>query len=89
MSIRYNLPIALLFTVSVAAQQKITLEDIWQKYAYYPKSPDGFNVLKEGIETINSQRSQETSVTAVAALVSTPFLHGRRSGQQEKSLAWI
>ena len=27
------------------AQPKITLEDLWQNYLYYPKTPDGFNVL--------------------------------------------
>ncbi len=42
------------------AQQKITLEDIWVKYAFYPKSAEGFNVMNDGlhyvdIETIAGQ----------------------------------
>lgn len=48
MNIRYALPVALLLSMGVAAQQTITLEDIWQKYTFYPKSAQGFNVLKDG-----------------------------------------
>ena len=30
------------------AQQKITLEEIWGKYAFMPKTAKGFNVMKDG-----------------------------------------
>lgn len=36
-------------SVFVNAQQKITLEDIWVKYSFYPKSASGFNTLKDGL----------------------------------------
>lgn len=39
----------LIVPVLIFAQQKITLEDIWVKYAFYPKSAQGFNVLKDGL----------------------------------------
>jgi dipeptidyl-peptidase 4 len=31
------------------AQQKITLEDIWSNYSFSPKSAQGFNVMKNGM----------------------------------------
>ena len=49
------LALPLLFT----AQQKLTLEDIWGKYLFMPKTAGGFNVLKDGktyIEVANSQK---------------------------------
>ncbi len=33
----------------INAQQKITLEDIWVKYSFFPKSAAGFNALKDGL----------------------------------------
>ena len=39
-----------IFTFS---QQKVTLEDIWVKYAFYPKSAQGFNVLKDGVSYVD------------------------------------
>jgi dipeptidyl-peptidase 4 len=36
-------------SVCVNAQQKITLEDIWVKYSFFPKSAAGFNTLKDGM----------------------------------------
>ncbi len=33
----------------IFSQQKLNLEDIWAKYAYFPKSAQGFNVLKDGL----------------------------------------
>lgn len=38
----------LLLAVCIQAQQKITLEDIWVKYAFFPQSAQGFNALKDG-----------------------------------------
>ena len=35
------------------SQQKITLDDIWVKYAFYPKSVQGFNVLKDGLSYVD------------------------------------
>ncbi len=40
---------AFLFQISASfAQKTITVEDVWQKYAFYPKSVSGFNFLKDG-----------------------------------------
>ncbi|MDI9341919.1 MAG: S9 family peptidase [Sediminibacterium sp.] len=35
--------------VVALAQQKITLEDLWVKYAFYPKAAGGFNALNDGL----------------------------------------
>ncbi len=32
----------------VFSQQRLSLEEIWGKYSFYPKSAQGFNVLKDG-----------------------------------------
>lgn len=40
--------ILLVFPALIYAQEKITLEDIWIKYAFYPKSAQGFNVMNDG-----------------------------------------
>jgi len=37
-----------LLTISVNAQQEITLEDIWKNYKYYAKSVPGFNFMNDG-----------------------------------------
>lgn len=45
------LTIALLYIVSassLSAQKNITLEEIWQQYAFLPKSVPGFNFMKDG-----------------------------------------
>lgn len=34
------------------AQQKLTLDEIWGKYAFFPKSASGFNVLKNGLNYV-------------------------------------
>jgi dipeptidyl-peptidase-4 len=39
------------------AQQKITLEDLWVKYAFYPKSPAGFNVLNDGLHYVDIEEN--------------------------------
>jgi dipeptidyl-peptidase-4 len=38
------------------AQQKITLEDIWVKYAFYPKSAEGFNVMNDGLHYVDIEQ---------------------------------
>lgn len=55
----------LLFIVPVFifAQQKITLEDIWQKYAFYPKSAQGFNVLKDGLSYVDIEAGPDGAET--------------------------
>lgn len=35
-------------SLAVQAQNKITLEDIWQKYSFMPASPDGYNAMNDG-----------------------------------------
>lgn len=41
------------------SQQKVTLEDIWVKYAYYPKSAQGFNVLKDGLNYLDIESNKD------------------------------
>ncbi len=46
---RYLLPLILLFSISLTAQQKaITLEDIWATYTFSPDGVSGFNFLRDG-----------------------------------------
>lgn len=40
--------VLLILPVIFFAQEKITLEDVWMKYSFYPKSAQGFNVLNDG-----------------------------------------
>jgi len=35
--------------ITLPAQQKITLEDLWVKYAFVGKGPQGFNALNDGL----------------------------------------
>lgn len=49
----------------VAAQQKLTLEDIWVKYAFYPKSAQGFNVLKDGVNYVDIDQNEKDGSTAI------------------------
>ena len=35
-------------SLNLTAQKDITVEDIWQKYTFYPKSVPGFNFLNDG-----------------------------------------
>ncbi|PBQ32641.1 S9 family peptidase [Sphingobacteriaceae bacterium] len=56
--------IAFLFLIIPAfvfSQQKVTLEDIWVKYAFYPKSAQGFNVLKDGLNYVDIEKVGEES----------------------------
>ena len=45
---RIAITLFLFVCLTISGQPKITLEDIWQKYAFYPKTAQGFNVLKNG-----------------------------------------
>lgn len=40
--------VVLLLSVSFKGQQRISLEDIWVKHAFAPKSAQGFNTMKDG-----------------------------------------
>lgn len=54
--------IALLFLIIptfIFAQQKITLEDIWSKGAFYPKSTQGFNVMNDGLNYSDIEQTAE------------------------------
>ncbi|MGZ4043511.1 MAG: beta-propeller domain-containing protein, partial [Bacteroidia bacterium] len=35
------------------AQEKLTLEDVWVKYSFYPKSAQGFNVMNDGLHYVD------------------------------------
>lgn len=69
----------LVLPVLLVAQQKLTLEDIWAKYVFYPKSSKGFNVLNDGLNyvevgpgengTMSIQKYEIKSQKKVAELV--------------------
>jgi dipeptidyl-peptidase-4 len=44
-----SLLIVIISLVQVNAQSKITVEDIWYNYKFYPKAPRGINHLNDGI----------------------------------------
>lgn len=58
----------------IFAQQKITLEDIWSKGAFYPKSTQGFNVMKDGL----TYSDIETSAEGVALLSKFELKTGKK-----------
>lgn len=41
--------IAVLISYSVFSQKTVSVEDIWSKYAFMPKSAAGFNAMKDGL----------------------------------------
>ena len=49
----------LIIPAFIFSQQKVTLEDIWAKYAFYPKSAQGFNVLKDGLNYVDIDESEK------------------------------
>lgn len=49
----------LLILVFSAQAQKITLEDIWSKYYFMPKSAKGFNVMKDGTSYLDIAPSEK------------------------------
>jgi dipeptidyl-peptidase-4 len=65
--------------VLISAQPKLSLEDIWGKYAFMPKTAKGFNVMKDGTSYLDMEGS---SVDGVMTLVK----HDMKSG---KALAEI
>jgi dipeptidyl-peptidase-4 len=49
--------IMLFCPILIIGQQKITLEDIWVKYSFYPKSAEGFNVMNDGLSYVDIEES--------------------------------
>ncbi len=45
----FTLVASLFFISGINAQNRITVEDIWSKYAFYPQAAGGFNVMKDGM----------------------------------------
>ena len=66
--------ISLLFAYSAmqAQERAITLEDIWQKYSFYPKSVQGFQFMKNGKHYVEQ--------TAKGELLELDFGTGARVG---------
>lgn len=54
--------LALLIPTFFLGQQKITLEDIWVKYSFYPKSAEGFNVMNDGLHYVDIEKVGDKSV---------------------------
>lgn len=49
-----NIIISLLIVPTlVIGQKKLTLEDAWLKYSFYPKSAQGFNVQNNGLTFVD------------------------------------
>lgn len=49
----------LIIPVFIFSQQKITLEDIWVKYTFHPKSAQGFNVLNDGLHYVDFDTAED------------------------------
>lgn len=49
----------LIIPTFVFSQQKLALEDIWYNYTYFPKSAQGFNVLKDGLNYVNIDNAED------------------------------
>ncbi|MCE3260371.1 MAG: peptidase [Bacteroidetes bacterium] len=43
------------------SQEKITLEDIWVKYSFYPKSAEGFNVMNDGVHYVDVAEDEKAT----------------------------
>jgi dipeptidyl-peptidase-4 len=43
----------IIFPSLILAQKKLTLEDAWLKYSFYPKSAQGFNVQNNGLNYVD------------------------------------
>lgn len=43
----------LILPALIFAQEKLTLEDVWMKYTFYPKSAQGFNVMNDGVHYVD------------------------------------
>lgn len=55
----------LLLPLLFTAQQKLSLEDIWGKYVFMPKTAGGFNVLKDGKTYLEIGHSDVDGVTTL------------------------
>lgn len=51
----------LIFPSLIIAQKKLTLEDAWLKYTFYPKSAQGFNVQNNGLYYVDVEGEGETA----------------------------
>jgi dipeptidyl-peptidase 4 len=49
----------LFIPAALLSQQKLTLEEIWGRYAFFPKSAQGFNVLQDGQNYIDMDQSSD------------------------------
>jgi dipeptidyl-peptidase-4 len=56
----------LLLPLVFVAQQKITLEDIWSKYNFYPKTPHGFNMMKDGESYVEQGADEKDGTVGLA-----------------------
>lgn len=55
----------LLLPLFIAAQQKITLEDIWSKYSFYPRTPKSFNMMKDGESYVDEGAEEKDGVVGL------------------------
>ena len=62
-------------------QQKITLEDIWVKYAFLPKSAEGFNVMNDGLHYVDIEELAGQKVLCQYEIKS-----GKKSGRKSMFL---
>lgn len=58
------LSLAIIFVYNGFSQQKITLEDIWVKYAFAPKGAQGFNTMKDGIHYSDIEEKDGLTIIA-------------------------
>lgn len=51
----------LILPALIFAQEKLTLEDVWMKYTFYPKSAQGFNVMNDGVHYVDVTEDKDGS----------------------------
>ncbi|MCW3076542.1 MAG: dipeptidyl aminopeptidase/acylaminoacyl peptidase [Bacteroidetes bacterium] len=51
----------LILPAFIFAQEKLTLEDIWVKYSFYPKTAQGFNVMNDGLHYVDVTTDDKSS----------------------------
>lgn len=56
---------ALIVATAATAQKKITLDDVWTKYTFYPSYVSGFNFLKDGTHYTKQNYDRFKSVMVV------------------------
>lgn len=69
----------LILPLLINAQQKLTLDEIWGKYAFMPKTAKGFNVLKDGKTYVDLGSSKENGEMTLETF-------DLRSGKQLKEI---